>query len=118
MEKQLEELTLACCNMKCLVVIGEQNHSQCMCSYVMFCFVLFGGMKMMSGTKARYVCDHVKCGLYLTQSQERFLNCINPTTSSCILVTSRIRKVSQYCHNSPSCIYMVAVVHKALAGLG
>ena len=53
-ETQLKEMKLACSNMKCLIVIGEQNHSQCMCSYVMFCFVLFGGLKMMSGTKTRY----------------------------------------------------------------
>ena len=56
--KQLQEMKLACSNMKCLVVIGEQNHSQRMCVVMFFCF-LFGGLKMMSGTKTRYVCDHI-----------------------------------------------------------
>ena len=36
---------------------------------------------------------YVKFRFYLTRSQERFLNCVDPTTSSCILVTSRIRKL-------------------------
>ena len=38
-ETQLKEMKLACSNMKCLVVIGEQNHSQRMCTYVMCCLV-------------------------------------------------------------------------------
>ena len=54
------------------------------------------------------------CSIGLTlQSQERFLNCIDPTTSSCILVTSRIRQVITYCV-SIYLVYKVAVVHKQL----
>ena len=38
-ETQLKEMKLACSNMKCLIVIGERNRSQRMCTYVLFCFV-------------------------------------------------------------------------------